>query len=844
MKKTIIKISVFILTFLVSLVVISKVMNKGNNKMTMEMAPASLPTVTMEKDGIAYNQLHGYRKAMDVSFQRETVTELGPNRELTFMVDSYNAAVGGISIEVRSIDGERLIENSPVTDISRNGKKISASIALKDLIEADKEYMVVVLLEIEGETVRYYTRVVWSENTHAAEKLNFVKDFHGALYDRELAREKELTKYLEPSSQGDNTTFHKVNIHSSFNQVTWGELDVKEVAEPVILLRELAGQTASVLLNYVVTTSENKAATYYQVEEYYRIRYTPDRMYLLDYERTMTQIPDVGGQMYANDKILLGIVSQDLSFVESADGNIVVFEVANRLCSYNVTGNKLAVLFSFYDAGNGDARTMYQQHGIKILDVDEGGNVRFAVYGYMNRGRHEGEVGIQIYQYDSSLNTIEEAVYIPSDKSFEVLNRDMEQLLFLNRDSQLYLFLENTVYGINLVDKTYERIADITQDDSMRASEDHTVLVWQVGDDIYHSRQLMVKNLNTGAESTIRVEEGEAIRPLGFMGEDIIYGVAREADIAAESSGRVFFPMYKVCIRNSAGELMKEYQQENIYVMDVSIAENQITLEQMQRGQDGGYRETTPEHIMNNEQESSGRNKLVVASVDRYEKYVEIQVRSTIDNKTIKILTPKEVVFEGGRELELVPRQGADRYYVYGPYGVEGIYYEPARAVEQAYSISGVVVDERGHVVWLRGNRVTRNQIMAIQEESSSQERSSLAVCLDTILQFEGIVRNSQALLDQGQTVPQILEGAMEDAQILDLSGCSLDAVLYYVNQDIPVLAVLENGEAVLVTGFNEFNVVIMEPSSGTLYKKGLKDSAAWFEENGNCFITYINWRD
>lgn len=840
MKKTIIKISVFILTFLVSLVAISKLMNKGNNKMTMEMAPASLPTVTMEKDGIAYNQLHGYKKVMDVSFQRETVTELGPNREFTFRVDTYGAAVEGISIEVRSIDGERLIENSPVTDVARNGQEISASIVLKDLIEADQEYMVVVLLDIEGETVRYYTRVVWSENTHAAEKLSFVKDFHESLYDRELAREKELTKYLEPSSQGDNTTFHKVNIHSSFNQVTWGELDVKEVTEPVILLRELVGQTASVLLDYIVTTSENKVTTYYQVEEYYRIRYTPDRMYLLDYERTMTQIPDVGGQMYANDKILLGIVSQDLAFVESADGNIVVFEVANRLCSYNVTGNKLAVLFSFYDAGNGDARTMYQQHGIKILDVDEGGNVRFAVYGYMNRGRHEGEVGIQIYQYDSSLNTIEEAVYIPSDKSFEVLSRDMKQLLFLNRDSQLYLFLENTVYGINLVDKTYERIADITQDDSMRASEDHTVLVWQVGDDIYHSRQLMVKNLNTGAESTIRVEEGEAIRPLGFMGEDIIYGVAREEDIVSERSGRVFFPMYKVCIRNSAGELMKEYRQDNIYVMDVSIAENQITLEQMQRSEDGGYTETNPEHIMNNEKESSGRNKLVVASVERYEKYVEIQVRSPIDNKTIKILTPKEVVFEGGRELELAPEEGAGRYYVYGPYGVEGIYYEPARAVEQAYVISGVVVDERGRVVWLRGNRVTRNQIMAIKEESSSQERSSLAVCLDTVLQFEGIVRNSQALLDQGQTVPQILEEAMEDAQILDLSGCSLDAVLYYVNQDIPVLAILENGEAVLVTGFNEFNVVIMEPSSGTLYKKGLKDSAAWFEENGNCFITYI----
>ena len=86
----------------------------------------------------------------------------------------------------------------------------------------------------------------------------------------------------------------------------------------------------------------------------------------------------------------------------------------------------------------------------------------------------------------------------------------------------------------------------------------------------------------------------------------------------------------------------------------------------------------------------------------------------------------------------------------------------------------------------------------------------------------------------------EILEDNLEDARILDLKGCNLDALLYYTNRDIPVLALLENGEAVLVTGFNEYNVVIMEPATGTLYKKGINDSTEWFEENGNCFITYV----
>ena len=54
------------------------------------------------------------------------------------------------------------------------------------------------------------------------------------------------------------------------------------------------------------------------------------------------------------------------------------------------------------------------------------------------------------------------------------------------------------------------------------------------------------------------------------------------------------------------------------------------------------------------------------------------------------------------------------------------------------------------------------------------------------------------------------------------------------------MLAILKNGEAVLLTGFNEYNVVIMEPSTGRLYKKGMNDTGVRMEENGNPFITYI----
>jgi len=297
--------------------------------------------------------------------------------------------------------------------------------------------------------------------------------------------------------------------------------------------------------------------------------------------------------------------------------------------------------------------------------------------------------------------------------------------------------------------------------------------------------------------------------------------------------------MYKICICNAAGEVLKEYCQDGIFVTECAVADNQITLERVVRGEDGQFKETSQDHIMNNMVSEVGENRIVTAVIDRYKTYVQIKTKKAIDAKSIQILTPKEVMYEGSRELELTGEEGT-RYYVYGSHGVDGIFTSPAGAVELAYEISGVVIDSDGECIWLKGNRVSKNQIMAITASSVTEEKNSVAVCLDTIFKFEGLVRNSENLLAMDKTVVEILEENLENVQVLDLAGCNLDAMLYYLNQDLPVMVLLKNGEAVLVTGFNDSQVVIMEPTTGKLYKKSTKESSKWFEENGNCFITYV----
>lgn len=843
MKKIIVKWVIFLLTFVTALLVAGRVMNHDNLNMTMELSAASFPVITLEKGDIIYNELHGYAQCMDTAYQRGTIAELGENRELVFRIDTYGAELAEIRMEVRSRDGGRLIENTGITEFEQ-GDVIRVETALKDLIEKDTEYsLVLILTDRGGREIWYYTRAIWSDNTCGYEKLAYVRDFHEKSFDREAAR--ELIKYLESNSQGDNTSFHRVDIHSSFYQITWGELDVRRLTEPAVNLVELASQTASMELHYLVSTGSGEDYNCYLVEEFYRIRYTPERVYLLDFERIMEQIPAVEGEICGNDKIMLGIVGEDMSLLESADGNIVVFEAAGRLLSYNVNTNKLALLFSFYEDQSQNARvrwderSLYQKYDLKILDVDEGNNVQFAVYGYMNRGRHEGEVGIQLYTYNSDQNTIEELVYIPYDKSYDILRQELEQLLYLNREGKLYLHLDHGIYEVDTRERTSERIALVQTDEAMVISDNHKIVVW------YQDQTLYIMNLGTEQVTRIEMAAGEEARPLGFMGEDIIYGVARREDVVDDGVGRQLFPMYQLCIRDASGKLLEAYEKENIYTLSCQVEENQITLERVLRREDGSYAATTQDQIMNSAPQQLGKNRLVVVAVDIYEKLVQIQVREEIEVRNLQVLTPKEVVIGAGRNIVLPMDNETERFYVYDMGSVAGIYYNPAMAVNHANDCFGVVVDDSGRTIWNRGNRATRNQIMAITAQEVTEEGGSLAVCLDTMLSLEGIVRNADDLLRRGQSALQILEENLGDqARVLDLSGCSLDAMLYFINQDIPVLARLQDGEAVLLTGFNEFNVVVMEPSTGRLYKKGMNDAGEWMEENGNSFITYIRIKD
>lgn len=836
MKKVISKLAACIVVFIITIFVSSGIYNKGNEELTTSMAQASLPLVHITTGEIAYNYLHGVKQEMDGSFFRDTITPLGDGRTLRFVVEKYGNEINGISFEVRSIDGTRLVEKTEISDYDDRGDSIYANITIKDLIEQGVEYNWILMLKVGDDTIRYYTRIIDGEEYHVNEKLNFVKDFHDKTFDKERA--KDLAMYMEPNTRGDNTTLSHVDIHCSLKQVTWADLNVSQISGLQIVISEIETQTASIRMSYRVQTIEGRKRDQYNVVEFFRIRYTPDRTYLLDYERSMNQIFDPDADVYGSNKIMLGIRDSEVQMMESDGGSNLAFVNGNQLFCYHAADKKLAYLFSFYDGD--DPRSNYGNHDIKILNVDETENVRFMVYGYMNRGMHEGSIGVQVCEYNGMLNTVEELIFIPYDKAYATLKTDMEQLSYINRNGIFYIYLDGSILAINLMDRMCEEIAQNLQQGSFQVSDTNRMLVWQNSADSYDCTKLILMDLNTGETQEIEASGDGRILPLGFIEEDLIYGVAQYEDIRMDFSGSVTFPMNQVYIQDENGQILKTYSRENIYVTDASVEENLITLTRVVKQEDGSYSAAPDDQIVNNLVEESGYNSSEVVVTQTYEKIVQLVLRNAMETKKPKNTMPLQVLFEGSRELEVEVENPVSRYYVYGRYGIDGTFTHEAEAINLAYSISGTVVNQNGDYIWKRTTRSTRNQIMAITGKQRSEGSSDLAVCLETILEFCGSIKNVQPMLDRGKTVRQILEENINGATVLDLRGVSLDAILYYVNQDIPVLVSLDDDSAMLVIGFNELNVVVMNPETGSVYKVGMNDATNLFRQSGNRFITYL----
>ena len=837
MRKGTIKAIVLPVVFALAVIIFSLMTNKTNEDLTTEMSDATLPVVTLYDGNTAVNELHGYIEKMSAAYMRDTITPIPKDRRIKTTIQTYKTAVDRISYEIRSLDGERLIADATVDSYEENKGIISLELQIQNLLEEDVEYLLVIRLERGGDTAYYYTRIIESQDSYVSECLEFVKSFNDATFDSEEA--KTLSTYLERNT-GDNTTLQYVSLNNSQSQLEFAQFHGTRLGTSVPSIKEITPTYNVIVLDYVMSRVNTEGQTeYYNVEEYYRVRYTSARVYLLNFERTMEEIFRGENSSFSDDRILLGIRSKDVEYQSNESGNIVAFVQEGELWSFNREENTLAKVFSFRGYEGIDDRENYGEHDIKVVNIDEAGSVDFIVYGYMNRGIHEGKVGIAVYHYDSLANTNEERVFIPSTQSYEVMKSELGQLMYLTEGGIFYLMVDGDVYAIDLETLDARVIVKNLTDEAFAISESNRYFAWV--DSVYESDTIHLIDFSTEKVTDFTEEASSYLRPLGFMKEDFVYGVAMRQDVVVDAAGNTLFPMQQVKIMDTASEqhdILKTYEKPGYYVQSISISDYTIYLNRIQNN-GTAYVDADQDMIMNREGDSMKVTEIKTVNCDEKQTQVEIALKENVKKKAPKILTPKEIILEDTREVSLNQEKNTERYYVYVKGNVIFTSDSISDAIIAANEQMGVVVGDDSQYVWKRSRKASQGALSVSTGEEDAAS-GSIAQCVNAMLLREGYSTNVSALMTQGQTPKQILIDTLKDASVLDLTGCTIDEILYYVSNGSPVFAMTGSNDAVLIVGYDASSILVYDPVSGTTARQLITEADDLFAKAGNVYFTYM----
>lgn len=785
----------------------------------VDMGEASLPAVSVEMFGRKTNPMAGYVQEVDNRAAGNSLTVLPEDRALTVLIEKGGDAVTGISYEIRTMDRERLIERTALEQWEQNGEEIRAVLPIQNLLNREQEYLLRLDLNTEQHgMIHYYTRILWIENEGVSAMLDLAADFSARTFDYTQA--KELTTYLETSPSEDNSSFGTASIRSSFSHLTWGDLDMQPASQVQVTLKELDGIMSCVQLTYLAERKNGEDDTeYYQVEENFTMKWNSLRIYLMDYDRQVNQIFQGKQTDYAGKRILLGITRDErVEVKKSPDGNILAYRVNRDLWSYDQKEQKGAKVFSFRSSDVTDPRNYYGQHDISILSVEDSGDVDFLVYGYMNRGNHEGSMGIVGYHYDSGQNALEELYYIPYTGSYEALEDDLQQLVYRNDQGMLYLYVDHAVYGIDLKSRENIVVADALEEGSYAVSADRSRIAWQAGGSRYDSESLSLMDLNTGEKREIRGESGKYVRVLGFVGSDLVYGTANKEDVWMDNGRVRELPMESIRIINDQMQEETSYEKPGYYISQVRVEESRIHLSRVSKTGGGGYTEAQPDTIVCNVSMGPGNLEGIgwYASADKGKVYFVQLSQEIRSSRNVRISVPKKIRDSESDILELKSNYQVKslEFYAYSGGHLQKTTTDFSEAMQMAYEKMGVVTDSNHRILW---SRVNRGPVKNIKDPASV---------------FAPVERQLESFTDSC-----VLEDGL---MILDARGCSMQQLLYFIDQNMPVLGFTENGGYLLLCGFDQYNVTVYDPASGETYKAGLNDSTEFFRRRGNDFICAV----
>ncbi|MFQ9933076.1 MAG: hypothetical protein ACLRVQ_01420 [Lachnospiraceae bacterium] len=826
-KGTILKIVVFLLIF-ISVAALYFTLNHKEPSLPEEnLDTATLPVITMHYDGLEFNALHGYTSPMEAQYMRDVITPLSSDRQLSISIYRYDNNIVGISYEVRSLDTSRLIEDVSLEEWQVNDSDVTAVLDISTIPEKDEEYLLIIKLTTEKHgNIYYYSRIMEQSESEISAQLDFVNNF--SLSTLDSAAFESYIGNLEISPSRDNTNLADVDIHSSFNNLTWGNLNVERVSQPVVSITEISGDTSCFQLKYKVRAKNDyDTYQYYNVTEFFRVRLGINTTYLYVYDRNVEQIFDPTEQNISKTRINLGLDSDlTVKYKTNSSGSFVSFVKDGSLWTMDMAENRIISIFSFEDMADGDVRMEYDQFDIEIISTDDNGDTLFLVYGYMEKGAHEGQVGVALYKYYYDNNSVTELVFVPSSKPYNILKDSVGKFAYLTEDNLLYFMIGDSIYTVTMDSNEYVQLVTDLRPGNYIINENNNILAWHENTTIYGADSIRVIDVDAKKDFTIKAGEGEYIKAIGFIENDLIYGTARISDVYTDASGNTIFPMYKIDVLLHTSDSNQEqttetYAKDNVYISNITITDNILNLTRLSKDENGNFTAIDDDKFVNRRAEGSDIVELTTITTELKKKECVLYFAYTVTSSNkLSLVSTEAFSFISANKLDL--NDGTDTgdiYYVYAYGTLAASFTDLKSAIEYADENFGMVIESSGNIMWAK---ITKPDLAKLSDTSELISKKYQSV--------EAI------LSDEGYTS-------------YNLTGTSFANILYYGSKDIPVITYMENMGYVILSAYSSYQGVVdtlafTSLTTGEITKMSYSDGVASVQASGNIFVVMMKNTD
>lgn len=786
------------------------------------------------------NPLKGYSTRLSSGLVRESISPVGSDKKLILMIDPNKTGIEKLDYTLLSIPDDKELVNGQISAFESTGTETEADLFIDYGMKTSTEYGLRICITTDtNKKIYYYTRIkYYDSDIFLDEKLGFVNKFHDAAIGTNT--DLDMTKYLETDpDKADDTSLALVDMYSDPKLIRYNDLKPEVISEITPYIKELNIETAAVLLKYYIrlngkSTDKNEV---YQVKEFFRVRYVDHKIYLLYYRRAMESIYNPSFTSIDKNELKIGVTSNsniDLKYDKTC--NEFAFVRNGSLFSYDIEANNITRIFSF-EQNNKDYYTNdIDQHDVKILKLNDNGDIDFIVYGYMSSGDYEGQVAIILYKYVKEDNQLNERVYIPLHTTYQRLRQDLGNFCYINEQNIFYFAYNNVAIAYNIPSKKYEVLSNYATEDNFAMINSTKSFIITNGNKDSYADTITILNLDTTEKYQIKADKRDRLRVLGIIDKYLIYGCFHEEDAFEASDGRLILPVYKMIIADSNGKTVREYDPgSDRYISSIKVKYNVIHINRIKRKRSTFVSASEDSMIKNNdEKENTVSVYSRVTNEMLTEKYITISEKNEITNVPEELAT-KQIMVNEDTTLHINEDQASSEYYIYAYGEITGKVDNAGDGVMDADEEMGVLTDGKGAVIWERGGQFNSKDLTGLETVRTAESVSSALACTSMLLKYAQVDNASDI---SGTSIMDDLSKHLETP--VNLTGCNVSEMLYFISNGRPVIAMSDPDKYVLITAYTLSDITWFDPGTGRFVKMSQAAADTRFKGMGNVFISYI----